>query len=529
MGKLKHLIREIHERSLWQALVVYLGASFAVLEALDMVIEYFGLPRWLWPVAFVLLLVGLPFVVGSSLAHEEEYGDEVPAGAREAAAAEDQRLRVLTWRNAGITFVGALAVWGVVLSGWVLFGGRMSGEGVEAAAFDPAKRVAVLPFSFQGREEYAYLGEGMADLLSAALDGAGEWRTVNARAIEEAVRKRGDMVPGLENSRPVADQVGAGRHVVGEVVEVDGRVRISARLYGPGPEWVSANVEGTPAELFALVDDLTTQFLLATVQSTTGAHPRIAALTTDSLSALKAFLVGEVAYREGRTQDAYASYQRAVEIDSTFALAWYGLSDVAGWVEGATTAQIVRAAELAMQYRDRLPWREQRMVEANLAGWRGDADLAEGLYREVLLADPHDVEARFLLGWLLFQFNHLRGRPTVEAREHLEAVLPYEPEGWEALWFLEVIAALGGDWPAVDSLVQTRRPVMKGQALVWAAARAFALNDTAAQREALEYHADKKPATLHWVAIVTGSFATPEGALPFTKLMAEKADSPDMR
>ena len=33
MNKLKKLIVEIHQRSLWQALVVYFGASYAVLEA----------------------------------------------------------------------------------------------------------------------------------------------------------------------------------------------------------------------------------------------------------------------------------------------------------------------------------------------------------------------------------------------------------------------------------------------------------------------------------------------------------------
>jgi hypothetical protein len=35
MSRLKRLIVEAHQRLLWQALVVYLGASFAVLEAAD--------------------------------------------------------------------------------------------------------------------------------------------------------------------------------------------------------------------------------------------------------------------------------------------------------------------------------------------------------------------------------------------------------------------------------------------------------------------------------------------------------------
>jgi len=188
MSRLRRLIREIHERSLWQALVVYLGASFAVLEALDMVIDYLGLPRWLWPVAFVFLLVGLPFVVSSSLAQEEEYGDEVPAGAAEAAAEEDRRLRVLTWRNTGAAFIGALAIWGALAAGWLLMGGRIE-RPVEEPEFDPANRIAVLPFSYRGDDEFAYLGEGMVDLLSVSLDGVGEVRTVRPRAVFSVLRQ----------------------------------------------------------------------------------------------------------------------------------------------------------------------------------------------------------------------------------------------------------------------------------------------------------------------------------------------------
>ena len=84
---LKRIIREIHERSLWQALAVYLGASYAVLEAAAYFRDEFGLPAWLPSVALVLLLIGLPIVIFTSLARPEVYGDDVhPAVARAAAS-----------------------------------------------------------------------------------------------------------------------------------------------------------------------------------------------------------------------------------------------------------------------------------------------------------------------------------------------------------------------------------------------------------------------------------------------------------
>ena len=134
MSRLKRLIREIHERSLWQALVVYLGASFAILEAVDLFIDYFVLPRWLFVIAFGLLLVGLPLVVAASLGEEEVYDEDVAVEDLSAAAKEDRRLRFLTWRNAGFAFLGAMALWGIVAAGWV--GMRTMGIGPAGTLFD---------------------------------------------------------------------------------------------------------------------------------------------------------------------------------------------------------------------------------------------------------------------------------------------------------------------------------------------------------------------------------------------------------
>jgi hypothetical protein len=49
MSRLKRLIREAHQRSLWQAVLVYLGASYAVLEAVTLFRDEFGLPDWPLP------------------------------------------------------------------------------------------------------------------------------------------------------------------------------------------------------------------------------------------------------------------------------------------------------------------------------------------------------------------------------------------------------------------------------------------------------------------------------------------------
>ena len=49
MASLKRFIIEIHRRSLWQVLTIYLGASWAVLEVTDQIIARYLLPEWVYP------------------------------------------------------------------------------------------------------------------------------------------------------------------------------------------------------------------------------------------------------------------------------------------------------------------------------------------------------------------------------------------------------------------------------------------------------------------------------------------------
>ncbi len=70
MSSLKQLIQEVHRRSLWQVLLVYVGASWVVLEAADVMVSRLALPEWVYGAAIVLLLVGLPIVLATAFVQE---------------------------------------------------------------------------------------------------------------------------------------------------------------------------------------------------------------------------------------------------------------------------------------------------------------------------------------------------------------------------------------------------------------------------------------------------------------------------
>ena len=58
--RFRKVLREIHRRSLWQVLGIYLAGSWGVLQAVDFMTGFAGLPEWTPSFAFVLLLIGLP-------------------------------------------------------------------------------------------------------------------------------------------------------------------------------------------------------------------------------------------------------------------------------------------------------------------------------------------------------------------------------------------------------------------------------------------------------------------------------------
>jgi tetratricopeptide (TPR) repeat protein len=413
-------------------------------------------------------------------------GARRPAKAREAAAARDRRLRLLTWRNAGFGFVGALAVWGVVAAGWLLMGGRIE-RPVEPTAIDPAHRIAVLPFSYRGDEEYAYLGEGMVDLLSYSLDGVGEVRTVTPRAVFSVLRQYGDSTADPDRDAAVTQRLEAARYVEGEIVESGSHLRISARLVrvdaDPGVV-IAAVVDGEIEDgITDLLDALSAQLLVGSEAGQLSQLGRVASMTTDSLAALKAFLEGWRSYRVFEREQAIEALRRAVEIDSTFALAWWQLAE-AYRIGGTAPELSVEAAGQAVRWSGHLPWRERQLILAFDAYLRGEFHAADRCYRAVTRRYPENVSAWLGLNHVSY-YAELHGRRWTEAFEssrqaYLQSAT-YEPDLLRgpavAYWWQAVLA---GDSALADSLLPkwTSRDSMPSNARVF---EAFCIGDRAAQ------------------------------------------------
>ena len=148
--------------------------------------------------------------------------------------------------------------------------------------------IAVLPFTVRGSAEYAYLGEGMVDLMSTKLDGAGGRRRVDQRAVLGVVAQQDEAETNPETSRAIARKLNAGFFVLGNMVEVAGQLQLNASLYDvdTGPQPIAqGTASGTAAELFTLVDQVAARLIVGQSDAPGERVTQIAAVTTHSLPA----------------------------------------------------------------------------------------------------------------------------------------------------------------------------------------------------------------------------------------------------
>ena len=267
------------------------------------------------------------------------------------------------------------------------------------------RAVMILPFRVAGADpDLSYLREGMVDLLAAKLTGDAGPRSVDPRSVISAWRRAGgsaqDDLPE-EKALQVARHLGAGRLIEGSVVGAPPRLVFTAsfvRVSG-GRAPLSVSMEGPLDSLSVLVDRLTAGLLAGEA----GETENLVNLTTTSLPALRAYLEGRAAYRDARYTEAVQQFGRALEFDSTFALA--GLGPSIGGRLDPRLGEATRGLALAWAARDRLSKRDRLFLVA-AAGPRYPAPSPSveelAAWERVVEMTPDQPESHYELGDLLF-------------------------------------------------------------------------------------------------------------------------------
>jgi eukaryotic-like serine/threonine-protein kinase len=208
--------------------------------------------------------------------------------------------------------------------------------------------------------------EGMGDVLSRTLDGAGPIRTVSPSVVLRRWSGRADRASAEELGR----RTGAGLVVYGAVAP-RGRDSVTLRAAlldrGGGMAKTDIEVSGEAARIGELADSLGIRALRVLSSSRAIGSVRRTSIGSKSLLALKAFLQGEQFYRRVQWDSALTRYDQAIAADSTFALALVGMARVLSWLP--PTAGAYRPGEEYMRratlHNHGLPTRDSLLIVAD--------------------------------------------------------------------------------------------------------------------------------------------------------------------
>jgi tetratricopeptide (TPR) repeat protein len=251
MFQLRNLLQEIHRRSVWQVLGVYLAVSWVVIQVVETLTESAGLPDWVPPGALVLLLIGLPIVLATAFVQEgvgsgqgtaddsgsagpaptasvvatEAAGDPaagIPASAHATSPGEESAdrhvaqpdsapnlaagtgsldrpstrpsaaHRLFTWRNAIVGGVLAFAFLGVAVAGyWAMWATGIGPVGSLVAQGVLEERDPVILSDFQNLTQDAALGEVVTEALRVDLDRSEVLTLVSPAAVNRLLQRMG--------------------------------------------------------------------------------------------------------------------------------------------------------------------------------------------------------------------------------------------------------------------------------------------------------------------------------------------------
>lgn len=433
---MKHLLRETHRRSVWQVLAVYVGVSWAVLQVVDVLTQNMGLPTWVFPFALVLLLIGLPMMLataiiqgrGSAAGHAP--AESVSRNASSAAveppptrpAAESLDKRALfNWKNALMGGAAAATLFLTVMGGYAF--ARRAGLGsagtlVAKGLIEDGERIILAEFAGEPEMAEAATMAFRVDLSQSP--------TVNVAdpGFISAVLARMEKAPDTPVDEDVAIEAavreGIKAVVAGNVARVGGSYVFTARLVAAETGQDLVNVRESAADSTKVLEtiDRLSRRMRERMGESLGSIRASAPLdraTTTSLEALRKYSQALSAIDTGDGDLGQSLLLEAIEIDSTFAMAWRKLAVQLDNQDEAARAR--RAATRAFELRDLLTDRERYITIGTYHNQvTNDVDAGITAYRTLLDQYPNDTWALNNLALLYYRQGNMEGATELLAR-----------------------------------------------------------------------------------------------------------------
>jgi len=401
------LLQRLKERKLVQWVVAYLAGAWALMELVGFLREQFDWPAIVGQTVTVIAAFGFFITLVLAWYHGEK-------GRQRVSGPE---LLMVT---------GILVVAGVALS--TLTGRREGSPGVVSPFNDARPSIAVLPLdNFSPDPADAYFADGMQEQLGAML---AKISGLSVRGRTSVMRYR-DEPKALPE---IARELGVSFVIEGSIRIAGGQVSFTAQLMDAVRDehlWTDEFDRDFSVDDVVSIHREIAEQVVAQVRAvlTPQDEARLASAPTANTEAYEEYLKGRFHWstRTARgLETAVGHFQRALDLDSTFALAWAGLADcyaVTTYYSGDVTPTEMyslgeRAAEEALRLNPDLAAAHASLGFLKMIS-RRDWTGAEALLRRAIALDPaysyaHHWLADLLLYSQLFEEALEEGRRAIE-------------------------------------------------------------------------------------------------------------------
>jgi serine/threonine protein kinase/tetratricopeptide (TPR) repeat protein len=267
----------------------------------------------------------------------------------------------------------------------------------EKEAIAEENRLAIMYFdNLADPEDERKLGEITSNLLITDLSESQYLDVVSSQRLYDILKllgREGEKKIHRNVATEVARKAGSRWMLSGSILQVEPQMIITSQLVDveSGSAIASQRITGeVDDDIFALVDKLTVEIkndLSLPAAAQAEPDPPVADVTTHSPEAYRHYLEGEDYFFKLYWTEAAESYKRALEFDSTFAMAYYGLS----WVDVPSKRKNMIAK--AAQYSDKVSQKEKHYIRSREAQLSGDYALAIEELQKIVERYPQEKEA----------------------------------------------------------------------------------------------------------------------------------------
>ena len=269
----------------------------------------------------------------------------------------------------------------------------------EKGAVAEENSLAIMYFeNMVDREDTERLGEIVTNLLITDLSESEYMRVVSSQRLYDILKllgREGEKKIDREVATQVATKAGAKWMLLGNILQLEPRMVITTQLVNVESGQVEASQRITgemKEEIFSLVDRLTVEIkndLSLPAAAQEEPDRPVADVTTHSPEAYRYYIEGVDNYYKYYFDEAWKSFERALEFDSTFAMAYYRLA--AGTWDEELLAK-------AVEYSNNVSQKEKHYIkslEANISG--NETEYIEEL-KKIIKRYPDEKEAFYELG-----------------------------------------------------------------------------------------------------------------------------------